>query len=234
MSKIINVHFYDDQDYNFENIPNNVIKYKNMQFIVKKHKIRDYSENAYESKIREMYRKYSENITNKKLIPYMDTFMIDDIYNNNITFDYRSAIQDKDILFLSNSSIEKCIVCFDMDRTLHQSSWILSMNKSCKEYIDYLSTLLNTSITYEDVGELLLGGKNRLIKLRKMFQNLNKTIGMKNVYIITLNDHKYLSMFLSELYNKLFDIRFLKANIIYTKKTKFDDIKNIVYKNSIH
>lgn len=181
-----------------------------------------------------MYRKYSENITNKKLIPYMDTFMIDDIYNNNITFDYRSAIQDKELLFLSDPSIEKCIVCFDMDRTLHQSSWILSMNKTCKEYIEYLSTLLNTSIAYDDIGELLLGGKDRLIKMRKMFQNLNKTIGMKNVYIITLNDHKYLSVFLSELYSKLFNIRFSKTNIIYTKKTKLDDIKNIVYKYSTH
>jgi len=234
MSEIIKVHFYDDQTYNFENIPNNIIKYKNVKFIVKKHKIRDYSENAYENKIREMYKKYSENITNKKLIPYMNTFMIDDIYNNIITFDYRSAIQDKDILFLNNISLEKCIVCFDMDRTLHQSSWILSMNKTCKEYIEYLSTLLNTTITYHDIGELLFGGKDRLIKMRKMFQNLSKTIGIKNVYILTLNDHKYLSVFLSELYSKLFDIPFSKTNIIYTKKTKFDDIKNIVYNSSIH
>lgn len=233
MSDITHVHFYDDQNYNFDNIPNTIIKYKNIQFIVKKHKVRDYSEHAYESKIKEMYTKYIHKITNKKLIPYIDTFMIDDIYNNTITFDYRSAIQDKDINFLSNPLLEKCYVCFDMDRTLHQSSWILSMNKTCREYIQYLTTLLHTTITYEDVGELLFGGKERMMKIVKMFKNLNNTIGIKQVYIITLNDHKYLSDFLSDLYSHLFECRFPKANIIYTKKTKLDDIKNIVYKGSM-
>ena len=149
--------------------------------------------------------------------------------NFNLLFDEECGITDEQMHFLSNPHLENVIIGFDMDSTLHQTAGIIDVN--LKNLINLLSNLTKSKITYDDIGEYYFGGKERLKKMKTMFQNLSKTIGTDNVYMITANQSGLVKEIIPELYSKLFDIRFIKENVRVTipkKLTKYDIIKDIM------
>ena len=94
-----------------------------------------------------------------------------------------------------------------------------------------LSDLTDSTITYNDIGEMYFGGKERLAHFKVMFQNLARTIGMENVYIITANPSHLLMEIIPDLYSKIFNITFSAMNIkvaTHGQITKFTIIRNIL------
>ena len=145
-------------------------------------------------------------------------------------FDVEAGINDEHLHFLMDPNLSKnVIIGFDMDYTLHQMGYFT--NILTKNFIDILSKLTKSKISYNDIGEYYFGGKERLKKMKDMFQNLNKTIGMYNVYVITANPSTLIKEIIPDLYSKLFNIKFKQENVKVTvpnKVTKYDIIKQIM------
>ena len=116
-----------------------------------------------------------------------------------------------------------------MDSTLHQTEYFL--NVPLHILIKKLSILTKSKITINDIGEYYFGGIVRLNKIKEVFQNLNKTIGMQNVYIITANQSSLIKEIIPKLYSKLFNVKFKKENVkvaIKNQLTKYNIILDIM------
>ena len=116
-----------------------------------------------------------------------------------------------------------------MDATLHQTAGFV--NIPLKKFIKNISELTKSIITINDIGEYYFGGKERLEKIKEVFQNLNKTIRMQNVYVITANQSSLVKEILPKLYSKLFNVKFKKENVkvaITNQLTKYDIILDIM------
>ena len=121
------------------------------------------------------------------------------------------------------------MVGFDMDNTLYQTEYFL--NVPLDILIKTLSILTKTKISYQDIGEYYFGGIIRLNKIKEVFQNLNKTIGMQNVYVITANPSSLLKEIIPKLYSNLFNVKFKKENVkvaIKNQLTKYNIILDIM------
>jgi len=186
----------------------------------------------------ELLNKYIARITNPNMrnyIKYDNYFNHDTIeYNVNekdkytVWYDVECGLTEEQIYFLKNPDLKDIIVCFDMDSTLHQSSSIVNYRSSA--FIKILSNITKSKITYNDLGELYFGGKKRLDSIKEMFTNLNNTINMKNVYVITANSTISIPEIIPDLYSKLFNVKFLRQNVRQSNinLTKFDIIKEIM------
>ena len=147
----------------------------------------------------------------------------------SVYFDIECGLTDDQIHFLLNPNLKDVIIGFDMDSTLHQTAGFTNMH--INKFIKLLSELTKSKITINDVGEYYFGGKERLQKIKEVFQNLNKTITMQNVYIITANQGSLIPEILPYFYSKLFDIKFLKSNVKVANNknlSKYDIIKEIM------
>ena len=116
-----------------------------------------------------------------------------------------------------------------MDATLHQTAGFV--NIPLKKFIKNISELTKSIITINDIGEYYFGGKERLEKIKEVFQNLNKTIRMQNVYVITANQSSLVKEILPKLYSKLFNVKFKKENVkvaIKNQLTKYNIILDIM------
>jgi hypothetical protein len=183
----------------------------------------------------ELINKYVARITNPNMRNYIK-HEIQNMIEYNPTgkdkywawYDVECGLTKEQIYFLKNPDLKDIIVCFDMDATLHQTSGIEKYRTS--EFIKILSNLTKSKITYDDLGELYFGGKKRLDSIKEMFTNLNNTIGMQNVYVITANQTTSIPEILPDLYSKLFNVKFLRKNVRQSNKemSKFDIIKEIM------
>lgn len=179
-------------------------------------------------KQKKLLNKYINRISNynmRNIIQFRNK-----LYSNNeyYIFNPDSGLNDEQINFLSNPNLDKCMVGFDMDETLHQCG--LFINTKTKELIKDFSRITRSKISYNDIGEYYFGGKIRLNKIKTMFQNLERTIGSNNIYIITANQSSLIPIILPELYGKLFGIKLHKKNIKQATSTvtKYDIIKKIL------
>jgi hypothetical protein len=201
------------------------------------HKTKNQEDNIGKKKYNNLLNIYISKISNKNMVNFIKLQYNNYIdYNinkkNNIYnsfFDPYSGLTDDQIHFLLNPNLKDVIIGFDMDSTLHQTAGFA--NKPLKIFIKNISELTKSKITINDVGEYYFGGKERLQKIKEVFQNLNKTITMKNVYIITANQSSLIPEILPYFYSKLFDIKFLKSNIKVANNknlSKYDIIKEIM------
>ena len=176
-----------------------------------------------------LIKKYIKNISN----PAMKRFIVYCQHTYNayeypyLYFHPNAGLTNKDIEFLSSPTLKNICVGIDMDDTLHQTSVLIDL--PIDKSISYLSNLLQTSITIYDLAEYYLGGKERMEKIIKMFQNLHSTIGIKNVFIITTNKSTHLKEIVSKLYSTICRVPFKKSNIyISDKMSKFEIIDSIL------
>jgi len=189
-----------------------------------------------EKKYKYLLNKYISRISNKNMRKYIEINSDNNIvYNINkkknsysMFYDVECGLTDDQIHFLLNPNLKDIIIGFDMDATLHQT--VGFTNKPLKIFMKNISILTRSKITINDIGEYYFGGKERLQKIKEVFQNLNKTIGMKNVYIITANQASLVPTILPYLYSKLFNIKFLKSNVKVTNNnnTKYAIINKII------
>jgi hypothetical protein len=232
-------HFYDDQPWNFEGISfsSDETRIEHMMCAddIICHKVSNRNNASYTLKeVETLLRRYISNISNPGI-------------KKHITFEqrinYTSSSDDRkfpyyhpdrgltldDIRPLCDPSLSNVIVGFDMDDTLHQVGGIY--NISNKQLIKELSKLTGSRISYNDIGEMYFGGKERMAHFKAMFQNLARTIGMENVYIITSNHSRLLMEIIPDLYSKIFNITFSAMNIkvaTHGQLTKFTIIRNIL------
>ena len=202
------------------------------------HKTKNQEDNIGKKTYYNLLNKYISKISNKNManfikIKYNDQIQYNINEKNNIYnsfFDPYSGLTDDQIHFLLNPNLKDIVIGFDMDSTLHQTAGFT--NKPLKIFIKNISELTKSKITINDVGEYYFGGKERLKKIKEVFQNLNNTIGMQNVYIITANQSSLLPEIIPYLYSKLFNIKFLKSNVKVSNNnkniTKYDIIKEIM------
>ena len=204
------------------------------------HKTKNQQDNIGKKRYNELLNKYISKITNKNMANYIKIqhnheiqYNIDkkkNIYNS--FYDPYSGLTDDQIHFLLNPNLKDIVIGFDMDSTLHQTTGFT--NKPLKIFIKNISELTKSKISINDVGEYYFGGKERLQKIKEVFQNLNKTIGMQNVYIITANHGSLVPIIIPYLYSKLFNIKFLKSNVKVSNNnkniSKYDIIKEILKK----
>lgn len=202
------------------------------------HKTKNQQDNMGKKKYYNLLNKYISKISNKNMANFIKIKYNDEIqYNinekNNIYnsfFDPYSGLTDDQIHFLLNPNLKDIVIGFDMDSTLHQTAGFT--NKPLKIFIKNISELTKSKITLNDIGEYYFGGKERLKKIKEVFQNLNNTIGMQNVYIITANQSSLLPEIIPYLYSKLFNIKFLKSNVKVSNNnkniSKYDIIKEIM------
>jgi len=191
-----------------------------------------------EKKYKYLLNKYISRISNKNMRKYIEIDSDNSIrYNSNkkknsysINYDVECGLTDEQIHFLLNPNLKDIIIGFDMDGTLHQT--LVFINKPLKIFMKNISILTKSKITINDIGEYYFGGKERLQKIKEVFQNLNKTIGMQNVYIITANSSSLIPTIIPYLYSKLFNIKFLKSNVkvVNDDNSKYDIIKEIIIK----
>ena len=201
------------------------------------HKTKNQVNNIGKKKYNNLLNTYISKISNKNMATFIKIKYNDYIeYNinnkNNIFnsfFDPNCGLTDDQIHFLLNPNLKDIIIGFDMDSTLHQTYGFT--NKPLNVLIKNISELTKSKITLNDIGEYYFGGKERLQKIKEVFQNLNKTIGMKNVYVITANQSSLIPKFLPYFYSKLFNIKFLKSNVKVSNNnniSKYDIIKEIM------
>ena len=191
-----------------------------------------------EKKYKYLLNKYISRISNKNMRKYIEIDSDNSIvYNSNkkknsysINYNVECGLTDEQIHFLLNPNLKDIIIGFDMDGTLHQT--LVFINKPLKIFMKNISILTKSKITINDIGEYYFGGKERLQKIKEVFQNLNKTIGMQNVYIITANPSSLIPTIIPYLYSKLFNIKFLKSNVkvVNDNNSKYDIIKDIIIK----
>ena len=165
----------------------------------------------------------------KNFISYRQYQLTSNNGENNVFFDPNCGLNDKDFHFLKDPNLKNIIVGFDMDSTLHQTEYFL--NVPLHILIKKLSILTKSKITINDIGEYYFGGIVRLNKIKEVFQNLNKTIGMQNVYIITANQSSLIKEIIPKLYSKLFNVKFKKENVkvaIKNQLTKYNIILDIM------
>ncbi len=232
-------HFYDDQIWNFEGIlfskDETRIDHMMCSDNIICHKINNRNNIKYTlQEITTLLDRYISKISNPGMKKY--------IKFEHMTH-YNASADDKkipyyhpdrgmtfdDIYPLCDPTLQNIIVGFDMDDTLHQVGGIFNILN--KHFIKDLSKLTNSHITYNDIGEMYFGGKDRLAQFKMMFQNLSKTIGMENVYIITANTAHLLLEIIPDLYSKIFNIKFSKKNVkiaTYGQLPKYKIIKNIL------
>ena len=202
------------------------------------HKTKNQEDNIGKKRYYNLLNKYISKISNKNMANFIKIKYNDQVeYNinekNNIYnsfFDPYSGLTDDQIHFLLNPNLKDIVIGFDMDSTLHQTAGFT--NKPLKIFMKNISELTKSKITLNDVGEYYFGGKERLQKIKEVFQNLNKTIGMQNVYIITANQGSFVPVIIPYLYSKLFNIKFLKSNVKVSNNdkniSKYDIIKEIM------
>ena len=200
------------------------------------HKTKNQEDNIIGKKrYNELLNKYISKFSNKNMANYIKIKYNDYIeYNINKKNNYYSyydpycGLTDDQIHFLLNPNLKDIIIGFDMDSTLHQTAGFA--NKPLKIFIKNISELTKSKITINDIGEYYFGGKERLQKIKEVFQNLNKTIGMQNVYVITANQGSLVPVIIPYLYSKLFDVKFLKSNVKVSNDNikKYDIIKKII------
>jgi len=230
-------HFYDDNE-NFltgikfsndgetiENImcTNNIICHKLTP---------TYNNNVNEKVSIKFLKSYLKKIKSnpiKNFISYRQEQLTSNNGENNVFFDPNCGLNNKDFHFLKDPNLKNIIVGFDMDSTLHQTEYFL--NIPLHILIKKLSILTKSKITINDIGEYYFGGIVRLNKIKEVFQNLNKTIGMQNVYVITANPSSLLKEIIPKLYSKLFNVKFTKENVkvaIKNQLTKYNIILDIM------
>ncbi len=201
------------------------------------HKTKTHQDNMPKKKYYNLLNRYTSKISNNNMVNFIKLTYNDYIdYNvnkkNNVYntfFDPDSGLTDDQMNFLMNPYLKDVIIGFDMDSTLHQTFYFI--NKPLNVFIKNVSTITKSNIKVQDIGEFYFGGKERLKKIKDIFQNLNKTIGINNVYIITANQSSLVPQFIRELYKKLFDIKLPKENIRVTipkKSNKHDIILDIL------
>ena len=202
------------------------------------HKTKNQQDNIGKKRYNELLNKYISKISNKNMANYIKIQYNHDIQYNidkkkniyNSYYDPYCGLTDDQIHFLLNPNLKDIVVGFDMDSTLHQTAGFT--NKPLNIFIKNISILTKSKITLNDVGEYYFGGKERLQKIKEVFQNLNKTIGMQNVYVITANPGSLVPVIIPYLYSKLFNIKFLKSNVKVSSNdkniSKYDIIKEIM------
>jgi hypothetical protein len=230
-------HFYDDQQFRFTGVTfsdDGDITGMMCTGDIVCHKIKQQYESTFSpSEIDRKLNVYLSKISNpgmREFIRYRHMYLSDSD-KPNARFAYFSAdvgMTDRDIYPLCDPNLRDVVIGFDMDGTLHQLGYFT--NVPTKELVSMLSRLTKTRITYNDVGEMYFGGKERLAKFRVMFQNLAKTIGLRNVYIITANPSTKLKQILPDLYSTIFRINFPPGNVRVCTDTltKYDIIKDIM------
>ena len=201
------------------------------------HKTTTQQDNMSKKKYYNLLNRYTSKISNNNMVNFIKLTYNDYINYNvnkknnvyNTFFDPDSGLTDEQMNFLMNPYLKDVIIGFDMDSTLHQTFYFI--NKPLNVFIKNVSTITKSNIKVQDIGEFYFGGKERLKKIKDIFQNLKNTIGINNVYIITANQSSLLREVISELYKKLFDIKLPKENIRVTipkKLTKHDIILDIL------
>ena len=236
-------HFYDDLRHNFEGVTlskDSTISEIMCTGNIMCHKVKGTHDKAmYTPKeVLNHLRKYVARMSNpamRRYIAYIhqnwsasDNFKPEELVPYFIT---DVGITDKDIEQMSDPTLRNAIVGFDMDLTLHQFGYFT--NLPLNRLAAMIGKLTDANISYDDVGELYFGGRERFEKCRTMFQNLAKTIGMKNVYVITSNSSPVVDENLPDMYSKLFHVRFVQGNVKVTKKlgqSKFEIIRDIMAK----
>lgn len=201
------------------------------------HKTKNQEDNIGKKRYNNLLNTYISKISNKNMCNFIKLKYNDYIEYNidkkkniyNSFFDPYSGLTDDQIHFLLNPNLKDIVIGFDMDATLHQTAGFV--NIPLKKFIKNISELTKSKITINDIGEYYFGGKERLKKIKEVFQNLNKTIGMQNVYVITANQSSLIKEILPKLYSKLFNVKFKKENVkvtITNKLTKYDIILDIM------
>lgn len=234
-------HFYDDLRHNFEGITlskDNTIADMMCTGNIICHKVKGtYDQDVYTPKeVQSHLRRYMARMSNPVMRRYMayihqywslrDRFKPDELLPY---FAVDVGLNDHDINEMSSPTLRNAIVGFDMDLTLHQFGYFTPM--PLNKLTAMISDLMGTKITNDDIGELYFGGRERFAKCKAMFQNLAKTIGMKNVYVITSNPSHMLDEILPDMYSKLFHVRFVKGNVKATKQlgqSKYEIIRDIM------
>lgn len=230
------LHFYDDQQFRFDGVTfSDEGDITNMMCTgdIVCHKIKQYESPFSQSEIDRKLNMYLSKISNpgmRDFIRYRHMYLSDSDRPNErfAYFNTDVGMTDSDIYPLCDPNLRDVVVAFDMDGTLHQLGYFT--NSPTTELVSMLSRLTKTRITCDDIGEMYFGGKERLNKFRVMFQNLAKTIGLRNVYIITANPSTKLKQILPDLYSKIFRINFLPGNVRVCSDTltKYDIIKQIM------
>lgn len=190
--------------------------------------------------IEKLTNEYVKTINNKIIKKFVifnnrDSLLWSLRHNKILIGDINSGISDLQIKELQDTNIKNRIICFDLDYTLHKTQFRFDY-KSIDDFINNLNIHnCYDKVGYRDIGELLFGGHKRLDMIDSMFKNLNNTIGVNNIYIITRNTCKYIVDMIYKLYNKLFKIKFKKKNIIQVlgDVTKFDKILEIKKQRNI-
>ena len=234
-------HFYDDLRHNFEGVTlstDNTISDMMCTGNIVCHKVKGtWDQETYTpQEVQSHLRRYMARMSNPAMRRYMayihqywstrDRFKPDELLPY---FAVDIGMSDKDIKDMSNPTLRNAVVGFDMDLTLHQFGYFVSI--PLNDFTAMISKLTGAKITNDDIGELYFGGHQRFAKCKAMFQNLAKTIGMKNVYVITSNPSPMLDEILPEMYSKLFHVRFMKGNVKATKKlgkSKYEIIRDIL------
>jgi hypothetical protein len=233
-------HFYDDQVSNFEGVsfsPDETrIEHMMCSDNIKCHKVNNRNNVTYTLKdVELLLDRYLSKISNSGLKKYIKYDQMINYHSNtsNIKVPYyhpdRGMTVD-DIIPLCDPRLRNIIVGFDMDDTLHQVGGIF--NIPTNQLIKELSDLTESNITYNDIGEMYFGGKERLSLFKAMFQNLARTIGMENVHIITANPTPLLLEIIPDLYSKIFNVAFSALNVKVAlpslQQTKFGAIRYIL------
>ena len=117
----------------------------------------------------------------------------------------------EDYYDLMNPNIKNCRYVFNFDTLIYFAYHFSHMIK--KDFVERLSALLHTKITYEDLGEMLFGGKDNLSKLKQVFKNLDHTVGLQNVYLLIKNEFWLDRDKLWYMICRIFDAKFVKDNL---------------------
>jgi hypothetical protein len=230
------LHFYDDQEFRFNGVTfsdkGDITSMMCTGDIVC-HKIKQYETTYSQSEIDRKLNMYLAKISNpgmRDFIRYRHMYFSDSDKPKEryAYFNPDVGMTDRDIYPLCDPNLRDVVVAFDMDGTLHQLGYFT--NSPAEELASMLSRLTKTRITHDDIGEMYFGGKERLSKFRAMFQNLAKTIGLRNVYVVTANPSTKLKQILPDLYSKIFRINFPPGNVRVSTDalSKYDIIKQIM------
>lgn len=232
-------HFYDDKVWAFEGITfsndGTHIDHMMCSGNIICHKIKDRDDIQYTKKeVETLLQRYISKISKpgmRDFIKYRHLSLQSGYAEsqNSPFFHPDAGMTNADIYPLCDPNLRNIIVGFDMDDTLHQLGYLFNIPN--KQLIAAISALTHSTITYNDIGEMYFGGKERLARCKVMFQNLAKTIGIENVYIITANPSSLLLEIIPDLYSKIFNITFPKENVkvaTHGQLSKYAIIKDIL------
>lgn len=187
------------------------------------------------AQVKQFLKEYMDKISNPGMREYVRfrdfslQFRVEETDKLNYPYFYLHDGPTKEMYYdLINPALSDCVVVFSLTAIM-MYAWHLTFMIE-KDFLPRLSTLTRTKITYDDVGEFLFGGKDYLKMYREVFRNLQKTIGIKNVYFIVTKMFYTDAEKIAYLLCEIFKVPFTKANIKLAEgdKKKYKVIKEIM------